>query len=70
MSSDETRIEALEAKVAYQERTIEELNGALTEQWKQIDVLTKQINRLSDRLMRMEEAAPAPAADEPPPPHY
>jgi SlyX protein len=64
------RIEALETKVAYQERTIEELNGALTEQWKQIDLLTKQVDRLLDRIKRMEETAPSSPADEPPPPHY
>jgi SlyX protein len=64
------RIEALETKVAYQERTIEELNGALTEQWKQIDLLTKQVDRLLDRIKRVEETAPSSPADEPPPPHY
>jgi SlyX protein len=64
------RIEALESKVAYQERTIEELNGALTEQWKQIDQLTKQVDRLLDRIKRVEETAPSSPVDEPPPPHY
>jgi SlyX protein len=64
------RIEALETKVAYQERTIEELNGALTEQWKQVDLLTKQVGRLLDRIKRVEETAPSSPADEPPPPHY
>lgn len=64
------RIEALETKVAHQERTIEELNGAVTGQWKQIDLLTKQVDRLSDRIMRMEDSAPSSGADEPPPPHY
>ena len=70
MSSDETRIEALETKVAYQEHTIEELNGTLTEQWKQIDLLAKQVQRLSDRIKSFEDNAPSSAADEPPPPHY
>jgi SlyX protein len=64
------RIEALETKVAYQERTIEELNGALNEQWKQVDLLTKQVGRLLDRIKRVEETAPSSPADEPPPPHY
>ncbi len=64
------RIEALETKVAYQERTIEELNGALTEQWKQVDQLAKQVERLSDRIKRVEETAPSSPGDEPPPPHY
>jgi SlyX protein len=64
------RIEALETRVAYQERTIEDLNGALTGQWKQIDLLAKQVERLSNRIKSVEDSAPASAADEPPPPHY
>jgi len=64
------RIEALETKIAYQERTIEELNNALTGQWKQIDMLTKQVERLSDRIKSVEDSAPSSATDEPPPPHY
>ena len=72
MSDAETlaRIEALETRIAYQDQTIEDLNKSVTEQWRQIDSLTKQIERMADRLQRVEAATPASAADEPPPPHY
>jgi SlyX protein len=71
MSEAETlaRIETLETRIAYQDRTIEDLNKSVTEQWKQIDSLAKQMERMADRLQRVEDIAPASAA-EPPPPHY
>jgi SlyX protein len=63
------RIEALETRIAHQDRTIEELNTSVTEQWRQVDNLTRQIERMADRLQRVEANAPT-GADEPPPPHY
>ena len=63
------RIEQLEARIAHQERTIEDLNNSVTGQWKQIDDLAKQVERLATRLQQVEDNAP-PGAAEPPPPHY
>lgn len=63
------RIEALEMRIAHQERIIEELNAAVTEQWKQIESLTRQVERMTDRLQQVGDNA-APTAPEPPPPHY
>ena len=70
MTDAETRarIEALETRIAYQDRTIEDLNTSVTAQWKRIDELGRQVERMADRLQR---AGDGPAgADEPPPPHY
>ncbi len=64
------RIEALEVRIAYQDRTIEDLNSVVTAQWKQLDDLTKQVARMADRLRNIEENAPASGEPEPPPPHY
>jgi SlyX protein len=64
-----TRIEQLEARIAHQERTIEDLNNSVTAQWRQIDGLTKQVERVAARLQHVEDNAP-PGAAEPPPPHY
>jgi SlyX protein len=63
------RIEALETRIAHQDRTIEDLNTSVTAQWKRIDELSRQVERMADRLQRIESNAPA-GADDPPPPHY
>ena len=72
MADDEARarFEALETRIAHQERAIEDLSTTVTEQWKQIDLLIKQLTRFGDRLQQVEDNAPSSAADEPPPPHY
>jgi len=53
----------------HQERVIEELNTVVTNQWSRIESLTKQIERMADRLQRVEDSSPSDAPD-PPPPHY
>ena len=62
------RIDALEARSMYQEETIELLNATITAQWKQIDVLARQLAALTERLQEAEANAPAPANERPP--HY
>jgi SlyX protein len=62
------RIDALEARVMFQDDTIETLNQTITAQWQKIDALTRQFGDLNERL-REAEADAAPAANEPPP-HY
>ena len=62
------RIDTLEAKLAYQDDTIEQLNQTITAQWKQIDVLTRQIAALSERVQEAEANAPGPVNERPP--HY
>jgi SlyX protein len=62
------RIDALEARLMFQDVTIETLNQTITAQWQQIDALTRQVANLSDRLREAEANAPRPANE--PPPHY
>jgi SlyX protein len=62
------RVDALEARIAYQDDTIETLNQTITAQWKQIDALTRQVAALSDRLQEAEARSPGPANERPP--HY
>jgi SlyX protein len=69
MSELSDRIDALEARIAYQDDTIETLNQTITEQWKQIDALTRQVAALSDRLQDAEARAPGGPVNERPP-HY
>jgi SlyX protein len=71
MSDEKTlgeRIDALEARLMFQDETIETLNKTITEQWSKIDSLTRQLLALSERLQEAETGAPG-AANEPPP-HY
>jgi len=71
MSDDKTlgeRIDALEARLMFQDETIETLNKTITEQWGKIDALTRQLVALGERLQDAEARGPG-AANEPPP-HY
>lgn len=71
MSDEKTlgdRIDALEAKLMFQDETIETLNKTITEQWLKIDALMRQVLSLSERLQEAEANAPGPVNE--PPPHY
>jgi SlyX protein len=64
------RLDALEIRVAYQDQIIDDLNKTVTDQWKQIDALTRRIEGLVDRVQEAESRAASGSAPEPPPPHY
>lgn len=68
--SPDARIDALEEKIAYQDQVIEDLNTAVTDQWKEIDTLKRLVVSLLDEVKEMELAARTTAGREPPPPHY
>ena len=70
MSEDKLsgRIDALEAKLMFQEDTIEVLNQTITLQWHQIDALKRQLTNLSERLREAEAGTSRPANERPP--HY
>lgn len=62
------RIDALETRIAFQDQTIEELNAALTEQWKTIDLLAKKLTMIEEQVRSGSYIADP--ATEKPPPHY
>jgi SlyX protein len=62
------RIDILEARLTFQDVTIETLNETITTQWQKIDALTRQVAALSERLREAEARAPGSANE--PPPHY
>jgi SlyX protein len=62
------RVDTLEARLTFQEDTIETLNKTITEQWARIDALTRQLVHLNERLQEAETQAPGPANERPP--HY
>ena len=61
------RIEALEIRVAHQEKAIADLNEVITAQWRKIETLAREFGRLSEEVQNAETTRDAP---EPPPPHY
>ena len=63
------RLEKLETTIAFQDQTIEELSSALTDHYKQIEALRRELQNLGAAL-RDVEAHPVLAGKEPPPPHY
>jgi SlyX protein len=62
------RIDTLESRLMFQDETIETLNKTITDQWLKIDVLTRQVIALGQRLQEAE--AHAPDNPEQAPPHY
>jgi uncharacterized coiled-coil protein SlyX len=62
------RIDALEARLTYQDDTIETLNQTITAQWGEIDALKRQIARLSERVTDAETTTGGPSNERPP--HY
>jgi SlyX protein len=62
------RLDALETRIAYQDQTIEELNATITEQWRQIDLLTRKLGMVEEQVRSGVHIADP--ATEPPPPHY
>ena len=64
------RIDALEMRSTFQDETIEDLNKAIVAQWKEIEALTRRLNRLDDRMEASEQRADLAGLPEPPPPHY
>ncbi len=69
MSDLESRVDALEMRLTYQDETIEALNATITAQWAQIDVLTRQLANLRERLQEAESRVSTSPTNEPPP-HY
>lgn len=72
MNRCESRLEALESKVAFQEDTIQQLNDALVGQQARIDRLQAEMEAMA--LMLAEQvrggAESGAVLVEPPPPHY
>ncbi|WP_434053348.1 MAG: SlyX family protein [Roseibium sp.] len=65
----EERIEQLEIDLAHAGRTIEELNGVVVEQGKQIDRLTRLLDKMTDQVEELaEQVLPSHHVEKPP--HY
>jgi SlyX protein len=67
MSSLEHRIDELELRLAYQDKTIADLNDVITAQWKKIEALERQLLRLDEELRDIDSLEAPPNQK---PPHY
>ena len=68
--ADTSRLDALEARIAHQDQAIEDLNETITAQWKDIDRLKREVERLGDRVSSAEQSVGPDQGEEPPPPHW
>ncbi|TYC62332.1 SlyX family protein [Rhodobacterales bacterium] len=65
----EDRLEQLEIDLAHASRTIDELNGVVVDQGKQIDKLTRLLTQMTDQVEElMDNVLPAHQVEKPP--HY
>ena len=69
-SNLQTRLDDLECKFAFQQETLEALSTEVSKQWKNIDQLTKQLNRVAEHMMSSDADTAEKNQDDPPPPHY
>jgi SlyX protein len=63
------RIDALETRLAHQDRMLEDLNSTITTQWQEIERLTRLLGRLDEQMQEIRDSA-GPESSDPPPPHY
>lgn len=66
----EERLIDLETRLAFQERTLLELEEVILRQQQDLDQLTRRLHAAEQRVEAVAEARQHDAADEPPPPHY
>jgi SlyX protein len=67
MPSLEHRIDEMELRLAYQDKTIADLNDVITAQWKKIEALERQLLRLDEELRDIDSMEAPPNQK---PPHY
>ncbi|KID55405.1 SlyX [Pseudoalteromonas luteoviolacea CPMOR-1] len=70
MTELESRVIELEAKVAFQEDTIETLNDELRIHQARLATMQHQIRLLAEKIKEGKDDGMMPIEQEPPPPHY
>jgi SlyX protein len=64
------RLEELEVRVAFQDKTIQELNDVVTRQQRELDRLTQQLEALKQQVRAAAPSLVVSREEETPPPHY
>ena len=70
VATEDERIEQLELKLAYLERSNQELGDVVYRQQQALDALRARLERLADQLKEIEEGPRGYTAEEEQPPHY
>ncbi|KZN50416.1 SlyX family protein [Pseudoalteromonas luteoviolacea] len=70
MTELESRVNELEAKIAFQEDTIETLNDELKIHQARLSTMQHQIRLLAEKIKEGKDDGMMPIEQEPPPPHY
>ena len=70
MNTIENRLMELEAKVAFQDGTIEILNDGLKAHQQQLAKMKRQTELLAEKLKEAQQPSLMSQMQEPPPPHY
>lgn len=70
--SDEliNRLDELEMRVAFQDDTIEALNGVVSRQEMRLEKLQRSLELVARRQADLAASMPGEAEDDQPPPHY
>lgn len=66
----EDRLTELEARLAFQDKTIEDLNEVVSKQWAELDQLKRKLGMVQEQLQDVVDHPALANAPEPPPPHY
>jgi len=64
------RIVELESKVAFQDRSIQELSAVAVRQQEELGRLSEQLEQLAERIRAVAPSPVGPESEETPPPHY
>jgi len=64
------RLDELETRLAHFERMGDDLSSVIADQGRTIDILTRQVRHLLERLSVVEAGGGGAIADDKPPPHY
>jgi SlyX protein len=64
------RLAELEVRVAFQDKTIQDLNDVVTRQQREIDRLVRELETLRLQLRTLAPSLVVSQDDETPPPHY
>lgn len=70
LEQQNNRLETLELKIMHLENTVHELHEVLLRQYQDIDMLQRQLTRLSSRIDNTGTDAPIPSPADELPPHY